>query len=168
MQNKYDRESAKNYAVKFAIVPNNKYIFLNYINGNGGDCTNFVSQCLKAGGAPLDYNNIRPWWYELRGSGSICWSVAHALYWYLKVNQSTNRNVVKGIEIEDRHKLDIGDLVFYENYSNVIFHSAIITSFIDVYGNKEPRISQHSYNQLDETYEKSYAYKKAHFLKIIL
>lgn len=168
MQNKYDRESATNYAIKYALEPNSKYKYFEYVNGNGGDCTNFVSQCLKAGGAPLDYNNIRPWWYELRGSCSICWSVAHALYWYLKINQSTNRNVIKGLEIEARHKLEIGDLVFYENYRNVIFHAAIITSFVEVYGNVEPCISQHSYNQLNETYEKNYTYKKAHFLKIKL
>ena len=167
MQNKYDRESAKNYAVKYALEPNNKYKYFKYLNGNGGDCTNFVSQCLNAGGAPMDYNDIRPWWYAW-GKGSICWNVAHALYWYLKINQSTNRNVIKGLEVEDRHKLEIGDVVFYENYSNVIFHAAIITSFIDVYGNIEPRISQHSYNQLDETYEKNYVYKKVHFLKITL
>ena len=168
MQNKYDRQSAKNYAVRYALEPNNKYKFFKYINGNGGDCTNFVSQCLKAGGAPMDYNPTRPWWYNWRGQSSVCWSVAHALYWYLKINQSTNRNVIKGLEIEDRYKLEVGDIVFYENFSNIIFHSAIVTSFIDVNGNSEPRISQHSYNQLDETYEKSYGYKKAHFLKIIL
>ena len=167
MPNKYNRTLAVDYAIKYATDPNKQYKYYKFINGNGGDCTNFVSQCLKAGGSPVDYNKIRPWWYH-QGKSTICWSVAHSLYWYLKMNQSTNRNVIKGLEIEDIHNLEIGDVVFYENYNNVIFHSAIITSFVDVSGNKEPLISQHSFDQLNGNYLKSYEYKKAHFLKIIL
>jgi len=165
--NKYNRQSAAGYATRYAINPNKQYKYFEFVNGNGGDCTNFVSQCLKAGGAPMDYNNIRPWWYQ-SGKASICWGVAHSLYWYLKINQSSNKKMIKGMEVEDIGKLEIGDLIFYENLRNIIFHSTIITSFTDTYGNTEPRISQHSYNQLNETYKKSYDYKKAHFLKIIL
>ena len=159
MSNRYNRVSAVNYAIKYALEPNKQYKYFKFVNGNGGDCTNFVSQCLKAGGAPMDYNNIRPWWY-LNGKASICWNVAHSLYWYLKINQSTNRNVIKGLEVQDINELEIGDVIFYENYKNVIFHAAIITSFIDVSGKKEPLISQHSYNQLNENYKKSYDYKR--------
>ncbi|MBU3160234.1 amidase domain-containing protein [Clostridium frigoris] len=168
MANKYDRKLATSYALKYALEANKKYKFYEFVNGSGGDCTNFVSQCLRAGGATMDYNNIRPWWYEGSGKASICWAVANSLFWYLKTNQKLNRNVIKGSEIEDLSKLEIGDVVFYENYNNSIFHAAIITSFIEESGSKEPRISQHSYNQINETYIKSYDYKKAHFLKITL
>jgi len=167
MLNKYDRVSAVNYAIKYALQPNSEYKYFEFINGNGGDCTNFVSQCLRAGGAPMDYNNLRPWWYH-QGKASVCWGVAHALYWYLKINQSANRNVIKGLEVESTSELEIGDVIFYENYSNIIFHAAIITSFIEVSGEIEPRISQHSYNGVNEPYKKSYDYKKAHYIKIIL
>ena len=167
MSNKYNRRSAANYAIKYAIDPNKKYKYFEFVNGNGGDCTNFVSQCLNAGGASMDNNKIRPWWYQ-SGKASICWGVAHSLYWYLKTNQITNRNVIKGLEVQDMKELEIGDVVFYENYQNKIFHAAIITSLTDIDGNKEPLISQHSYNQLNETYKKNYDYKKEHFLKIIL
>ncbi|MCB2306864.1 amidase domain-containing protein [Clostridium estertheticum] len=168
MPSKYDRELATSYAMQYALEPNKRYKFYEFVNGNGGDCTNFVSQCLMAGGATMDYNNVRPWWYNGRGKSSICWAVANSLFWYLKTNQKLNRNVIKGLEVEDLSKLEIGDVVFYENYSNSIFHAAIITSFIDGSGIHEPRISQHSYNQINETYVKNYDYKKAHFLKITL
>ncbi|MGV8979639.1 amidase domain-containing protein [Clostridium sp.] len=169
MLNKYNRLEAVDYAAKYAVNPNKKYKYFSVINEDGGDCTNFVSQCLKAGGAPMDYNIIRPWWYDTKqNKGSVCWTVAHSLYWYLKVNQRINRNVIKGLEVDDIKNLEIGDLIFYENNHNTIFHAAIITSFIDASGNSEPRISQHTYNQLNETYKKSYDYKKMHFLKIIL
>jgi len=169
MLNKYNGVAAANYAIKYALSPNKEYKYYQSINENGGDCTNFVSQCLKAGGAPMDYNNSMPWWYDMkRGQASICWAVAHSLYWYLKINQSRNSNRIKGLEIENISGLEIGDLIFYENYNNIIFHAAIITSFIETFGNSEPRISQHTFNQLNETYKKSYDYKKAHFFKIKL
>jgi len=54
----YDRQAAKAYAHKWAIKEepppgeNSGYNRRNYhdYTGRGGDCTNFVSQCLRAGG----------------------------------------------------------------------------------------------------------------------
>ena len=115
----------------------------------------------------MDYNNTRAWWY-LNGKASVCWGVAHALYWYLKINEERKINAIKGLEIQDVHELEIGDLIFYENRKNIIFHATMVTSFIQEQGDIKPRISQHSYDQLNETYEKNYDYKKAHFLKISL
>ena len=167
MPNRYNREVAVSYAIKYALVPNREYKYYTAIGEGGGDCTNFISQCLKAGGAPMDYNNLRPWWYDMKGGkASICWAVAHSLYWYLKTSRNNNR--IKGREVDDIRELEMGDLIFYENHNNVIFHSTIITSFVEVYGNREPRISQHTSNQLNVTYKKNYDYKKAHFIKIIL
>jgi len=169
MKNKYNRVEAVYYATKYAIKPNKEYKYFKSINEEGGDCTNFVSQCLKAGGAPLDYNNARPWWYDIKsGKASICWGVAHSLYWYLKINQSANRNTIKGLEVEDISKLEIGDLIFYENFNNIIFHSTIITSFMKADGYSQPLISQHTLEQLNVTYKKDYNYKREHFIKIIL
>lgn len=167
MSNRYNRVAVVNYAIKYALVPNSEYKYYHSNNDGGGDCTNFVSQCLKAGGAPMDYNYSRPWWYDMKqDKASICWAVAHSLYWYLKTNKRIN--IIKGHEVQDTRELEIGDLIFYENHNNVIYHAAIVTSFAEVYGNREPRISQHTFNLLNGPYKKSYDYKKAHFLKIIL
>ncbi len=169
MNSKYNRAAAVNYAIRYALAPNIEYKYFQINNEGGGNCTNFVSQCLKAGGAPMDYNSLRPWWYNMKtDKASIAWAVAHSLYWYLKVNHSEYRNVIRGREVEDIRTLQIGDVIFYENYSNVIFHAAIITSLVEDYGNRELLISQHTNNQLNVTYKKSYDYKKVHFLKIIL
>lgn len=169
MPNKYNGRAAANYAVKYALVPNKSYKYFQSINENGGDCTNFVSQCLRAGGAPQDYNNLRPWWYDMKqGKASVCWAVAHSLYWYLKTNQSSNRTAIKGLEVDNVLELEIGDIIFYENYRNVIFHGAVVTSFARIGGNSEPLISQHTFNLLNVTYKKDYSYKKLHFLKISL
>lgn len=158
-QNVYNRESAVNYAIKYALSPNPNYRYFKLVNDTGGDCANFISQCLKAGGAQMSHN----WWYQ-KGGYSISWVVANSLYRYLK----TNNNGIKAIEVNDLDKLELGDIIQYENFNNRIFHSAIITSFTNVNGTREPLISQHSYDKLNVTYKKSYPYKMAHFLKIAI
>ncbi|MBR7081524.1 MAG: amidase domain-containing protein [Oscillospiraceae bacterium] len=46
----YNRTNAKNYIYNYTITPNNTYAdFTKY----GGDCTNFVSQVVHAGGMPM-------------------------------------------------------------------------------------------------------------------
>jgi len=52
----------------------------NNYNGDGGDCTNFISQSLKAGG----FREQGPWTYDRRtGEGSRAWSNADGLRDYL-------------------------------------------------------------------------------------
>jgi len=161
----YNRLNAVNYAIKYALTSNPAYSYLPITNGTSGDCTNFVSQCLKAGGALMSRNPPHMWWYN-NNAWSVSWAVAHSLYWYLKTNNSIYNSSPKGLEITDLDKLELGDVVFYENFKSIIFHCAIITSFITVNGIREPLISQHSYPQLNSTYKKKYAYKRVHFFKI--
>ena len=52
----YDRKAALDYAKKYCRSYNSAY---NNYKGKGGDCANFVSQCLKAGG--LKINNCGGW-----------------------------------------------------------------------------------------------------------
>ena len=54
----YDREKAVAYAHKWAYGRNPAY---GDFSEMGGDCTNFVSQCLHAGGAPMNYTPTFGW-----------------------------------------------------------------------------------------------------------
>ncbi|MCF6094598.1 amidase domain-containing protein [Microaerobacter geothermalis] len=79
------------------------------------DCTNFVSQCLLAGGVPMTYtgNQGKGWWYRNNGNlhhWSYSWVVAHSLRWYL----STSRNGLRAVEVSSPHKLSIGDVISYD------------------------------------------------------
>lgn len=56
----YDREKAAAYALRWALDRNPK--FYDYEN-LGGDCTNFISQVLLNGGAPMDYKETFGWYY---------------------------------------------------------------------------------------------------------
>lgn len=162
----YSRNDAVKYAVEYALNPNPAYKYFPIIANNGGDCTNFVSQCLKAGGAPMTFNTKNNWWYKNNGFSNVSWStswtVAHSLYWYLKINQESKLYGAKGVEVSNINFLELGDLIFYEDNKNVIFHSAIITGF----SQNRPLISQHSFEALNITYLKSWKSYKYHFLKI--
>lgn len=69
---KYDRRSAAKYAMKWALSSNPAY--KNY-EAWGGDCTNFISQCVHAGGIPFDHNGnniLRKWyWYSEIGRAHV-------------------------------------------------------------------------------------------------
>lgn len=159
--NLYSRENAVEYAKKYALHPNPAYRYFPLINDSSGDCTNFISQCLHAGGAPMIFSNKNPWWYK-NTSWSISWSVANSLYWFLRINSSNNSYGVKGTEVDSDEKLELGDLIFLENINRNIFHGTIVTSF----SGDKPLVSQHSFEALDIPYKKSWSSFKKHFIKI--
>ncbi len=170
--NQYSRINAVNYARTFALHPNPSFRYFPLINNDkSGDCANFISQCLLAGGGPMTFNGSHPWWYRKNNtlstkddSWSVTWTVANSLYWTLKVNQQSKATGIKGLEIYDTRMLELGDLIFFEGNNGSIFHSTIITAFR--YG--QPLVSHHSFEALDIDYKKSWPAKRVHFLKISL
>lgn len=166
--NSYDARSAVRYALTYALNPNGNYRFFPSIGDGGGNCTNFISQCLKAGGAPFAYDAYS-WWYRGRGGASdkwtLSWSVAHSLYWTLKKREKSNVRGLKPVEVPSIGMLSLGDLIQYENSNGVIYHSAIITAMTVEGGQRMPLISQNTYNAVNITHIKPKA-KKMHFMKI--
>lgn len=173
VQNRYNRKSAVSYALNYALKPNPGYRYFNAHGDGGGDCSNFVSQCLRAGGAQMDYNSSRPWWYKSRGSNqnhdtwSVSWAVAHSLYWCLKSRGKLKLPGLKGVEINDINMLEIGDIIQYEDNKGIIYHSGIITDFAIEKGERIPLISQHSFDAINTSYIKSKAVRM-HFMKIVI
>ncbi|MFA9399012.1 MAG: amidase domain-containing protein [Clostridiaceae bacterium] len=159
----YNRKAAVTYAKTYALNPNPDYKFFYVFGEGGGDCTNFVSQCLHAGNIPMEFNpQSQPWWYNrVNNQWSISWAVAHSFYWTLKVRNEKKLTGLKGLEIKDISSLELGDVICYENYNGMVYHSAIITGF----QGGEPLITQHTFNALDIPYTK-YKAKKAHYMKI--
>jgi len=157
----YNRIDAINYAKKYALNPNPNYEYFKVTNNIGGDCTNFISQCLHAGGGKMVYNRKNPWWYQNRTCSSS-WSVAHELYWLLKTNKTNNSEGPKGFEVNTLESLELGDLIFYGNKNNIILHSSIITDFL----NNLPLISQHTAEGLSISYLKPWKVYTYHLIKI--
>ncbi|MDP4090886.1 MAG: amidase domain-containing protein [Bacillota bacterium] len=168
-QNRYLRSNAVKYAVTYALHPNPAFRYFPLVNDSSGDCANFLSQCLLAGGGKMDFNPSRPWWYNKNGTAStsddtwsIPWTVAHSLYYYLRVNQEENRPYTQGLEIQSARGLELGDLIFYEDNTGLIFHSTIVTAF----SGGEPLVSHHSFEALNIPYRSSWPAVKYHYIKV--
>ncbi len=124
----YDREAAVSYANRYW----NSYnpLFRQFLD----NCTNFVSQCLLAGGITMTRSNNPAvgWWYH-RGARrendrwSYSWSVANSLYWYLQGNHATGPRAVKKNSAKELH---LGDIICYDwNGDGKWNHNTIVTAF---------------------------------------
>ena len=77
---KYNRSAVKKYISKWALGHNSKYV---NCENKGGDCANFVSQCLFAGGLPM---NIEWRCIKNKNGGfsfTKCWVKANNLFGYV-------------------------------------------------------------------------------------
>ncbi|MFC7749444.1 amidase domain-containing protein [Paenibacillus thermoaerophilus] len=120
----YDREAARQYADEYWNKRNPAYESFEV------NCTNYISQCLFAGGVPMNYTGKREsgWWYAGKSGGkeawSYSWAVAHSLQLYL-LNSPTG---LRGTAVSSSAELDIGDVIFYDWDGNGRFqHSVIVT-----------------------------------------
>lgn len=122
------------------------------------DCTNYVSQCLYAGGAPMTGmgNRERGWWYKGSGgesdSWSYSWAVAHSLRWYLATS-------TQGLRAEERARaedLEPGDVICYDFDGDGRWqHNAIVVAF-DSAG--QPLVNAHTANVRHKYWDYSHSY----------
>ncbi|GAB7387426.1 amidase domain-containing protein [Bacillaceae bacterium] len=124
------------------------------------DCTNYVSQCLYAGGIPMDFTGRRDkgWWYRGKGgiddSWSYSWAVAHSLRWYLAAGGPG----IAVQEMESADQLSFGDIICYDFDGNGHWqHNAIVVAKD---GNGKPLVNAHTSNSRRRywDYRDSYAW----------
>ncbi|WP_240376392.1 amidase domain-containing protein [Bacillus piscicola] len=131
----YDRRKAVQYAERWWNDYNPQYRAFSV------NCTNFVSQCLRAGNAPMRGmpNREKGWWYTDDG-WSYSWSVAHSFRWYL----SSSTSGLTAVEVEEAADLGLGDVICYDfNGDNRWQHTTIVTNFD---GNNEPLVNAQTSN----------------------
>lgn len=134
---RYDRRAAVAYALRHWRDPNPEYANMDTFGG-GGDCTNFTSQCLRAGGWPPDYRRstvATEWWYrrigddmwDARGDDwwSCTWSLADSQFHYLTANGAEAIDL--WAEPRRARTLRRGDLTYYDWGAGKFGHSAIVT-----------------------------------------
>ncbi|WP_188456716.1 amidase domain-containing protein [Virgibacillus oceani] len=119
------------------------------------DCTNYISQCLYAGGAPMRGapNRGNGWWYQ-GDNWSYSWAVAHSLRWYL----SGSTQGLKGKEMQEASDLIPGDVICYDFEGDGRWNHNTIVVAKDAYG--MPLVNAHTYNSRNRywSYEDSTAY----------
>ena len=103
----YASRDAVQYARRWALSRNRAY---NDFTKGGGDCMNFVSQCLYAGGLPFKNNGFE--WHGLRGGSSFSWRGVDSFLKQLKNYQQFGSPRLEFFCEETPESLKAGDLVF--------------------------------------------------------
>jgi len=96
------------------------------------DCTNYVSQCLFAGGAPINYTGKREsgWWYKGYVNGSEMWSYSWAVSNALERYLTHSTRGLTATVVERPEQLQLGDVVLYDWDGDGRYqHSTIVTAF---------------------------------------
>jgi len=127
-----DRNDAVDYALDHAYSYNNDYANLGNTNIAGGDCSNFVSQCLYSGGWQYEnpYNNsasCEVWWYKhSNDTWSNTWAVANGLYRY--ITYCNNYGSLRTVAQSHAGYISGADVLFFDqNNDNIKDHTMIVT-----------------------------------------
>lgn len=146
---RYDRLKAVQYAEKWWNSYNPAYKKFEV------DCTNFISQCLHAGGAPMrGYPNKSKGWWMRSNNWSYSWSVANSLRSHL----ASSTVGLQAREVGSPHELMLGDVICYDFQGDGRFdHNTIVTGK-DALG--MPLVNAHTSNSRMRywAYEDSTAY----------
>lgn len=125
MIKEYDRKKAVEYARKWALGKNSEF---GYFGGIGGDCTNYISQCLLAGGGVMNYNYIKGWYFKNMNDRSPSWtSVAYLQDFLLRKNDE----IGPFARVVTLQEIEIGDIIQLRQNTTHFNHSVIVSNIVD-------------------------------------
>ena len=126
----YDRRRAVEYARKWALSRNP--LFVDF-TGFGGNCTNFVSQCILAGAPIMNYTPTFGWYYISGEDRAPAWSGVDELYDFLiGAPNFVSQNKGYGpfaTDARESQAVNIGDIIQLSNEDGSFYHSLIISGF---------------------------------------
>ena len=150
----YDIPAAAAYARKYALGRNSAYYDFSQL---GGDCTNFVSQCLYAGGGTMNFTAVTGWYYKSSYDRTASWTAARYLYRFLTENKGAGPYGQQ----QELSRADAGDIIMFTK-NGIPYHSVFVTAV----KNGECLVCAHSYDSLDRPLS-SYSFEAALCVKII-
>ena len=154
----YKRNNAVRYAEKWAYDRNPQFYDFSNI---GGDCTNFISQCLFAGSNIMNYEYPFGWYYININDRSPSWTGVQFLYDFLTNNRKKGVFAVE----TDITNMQIGDVIQLGN-GDEFYHSLIVSSIVSRKTSFESiLVSTHSFNAFDRPLL-SYDFEAIRFLHI--
>ncbi|MBQ8427027.1 MAG: amidase domain-containing protein [Clostridia bacterium] len=120
----YDRNNAVIYAKKWALVRNPNYYNFDKL---GGDCTNFVSQCIFAGCNVMNYSKRNGWYYSSLNERSPSWTGVEFLFNFL----TSNNSIGPFGKVTDMNSLQLGDVIQLGKSNGTFYHAVIITDILN-------------------------------------
>jgi hypothetical protein len=141
----YNRARAVEYAKRWALSRNP--LFTNFA-GRGGDCTNFVSQCIFAGCCQMNFTPDFGWYYINENMRAPAWSSVEYFFDVMTGASdfaSQNGGVGPFGLITDAAGVFEGDVVQLADETGDFYHTLLITGFRE----GETLVSAHTNDALD-------------------
>ena len=151
----YNRQKSIEYAREWAYSRNPAYYDYEKI---GGDCTNFVSQCIYAGSGVMDY---KTWYYKNANNKSPSWTGVEFLYDFLVNNNSAGPH---GQEVS-QNQIQLGDVIQLSANGNRFSHSLIVVGINNVNYLSDILVATHSFDVFGKPAQ-AYDFKKIRFVHI--
>ena len=148
----YQRTKAVRYAHKWAFRRNPAYFVF---DGLGGDCTNFVSQCLYAGAGVMNYTPDVGWYYISPDDRAAAWAGVEYLYKFL-VNNKGSGPYARELPLSNA---EAGDVIQLSFDGEIFSHSLLVVRA------KRLLVATHS-QDADDRPLSTYSYQKSRLLHI--
>lgn len=120
----YDRLKAVQYAQKWAYGRNPAFYDYEDI---GGDCTNFASQCVYAGGGIMNYTRDFGWYYIDANNKSPAWTGVDFFYRFMTREAATTGPVAREASIG---QIDLGDVIQLSFDGKSWNHSPVVVELL--------------------------------------
>ncbi len=150
----YNRSNAVKYARIWALERNENYYDFENI---GGDCTNFVSQCVYTGAKVMNYTKIYGWYYNTISDRAPAWTSVRYFHQFLTKNKGIGPY---GEEVGEPELLP-GDVIQLGKSDGHFYHSLLVSQIYP-----EILVCAHSYDALDRPLS-TYSHEEIRFLHII-
>lgn len=118
----YMRENAVAYARKYAFSQNSNFASF---AGIGGNCTNFVSQCIYAGSCQMNYKPTFGWYFISLDDRSPSWTGVEYFYNFI----IENADVGPFGRVVTKDELEIGDVIQLARNEEGYYHSLLVVGF---------------------------------------
>lgn len=154
----YDRDAAVGYAHRWAFGRNPIYYDF---TGQGGDCTNFISQCVYAGAGVMNHTPDVGWYYYSPQKRAAAWSGVEYLHRFLTANKGPGP---RAVEVKLSQALP-GDIIQLSMNGRHWHHSLLVVQGSVSGDPQEILVSTHTYDA-DNRPLGSYSYGAARPLHI--
>ena len=157
----YNRARAVEYARRWALSRNP--LFVNFA-GRGGDCTNFVSQCVYAGSCQMNFTPDYGWYYIDQNDRAPAWSSVEFFYDFITgrpdfINMNGGVGPY-GLEVDSTGAIE-GDVVQLADETGDFYHTLIISGFSE----GQTLVCAHTNDALDKPLS-SYNYASLRYIHI--
>lgn len=150
----YDRAHAIEYARRWALSRNP--LFTDF-TGQGGNCTNFVSQCVLAGSCVMNYTPTFGWFFISSSDRAPAWTGVEFFYNFM----TSNDGVGPFMREVARREVAPGDVIQLANDEGDYYH----TLFVSAVEGSTILVCAHTNDALDRRLS-TYNYASARYLHV--